>query len=141
MHSEKLSDLLNDLIYLILSIDNDFAEEYGLTGSEYKTLRFLGKNPGSSMRQIADYLGVSMPRATYVADSLKSKNLIERKSGEDRRKVLLELTKKGVKIEVNSKEKYSQISKKMVGHMSEKEENQLLELLSKAIVDLHQEEK
>lgn len=134
MHSEKLSDLLNDLIYLILSIDNDFAEEYGLTGSEYKTLRFLGKNPSSNMRQISKYLGVSMPRATYVADSLKEKNLIERKSGEDRRKVLLELTKKGQKIENSSKEKYSQISQKILDSMGESEAKKLLELLSKAIV-------
>lgn len=136
MLTKRLTGLLNDLIYHVITIDNDFAENYGLTGSEYKMVRYLGKNIGASMKQIAQFLDVSMPRATYIADSLKSKKLIVRKNGEDRRKVLLQLSQKGVDIEQDSQDKYHDISEKLLSPLSDDEKEQLLHLLEQSSNEL-----
>jgi DNA-binding MarR family transcriptional regulator len=132
MLTQQLSSLLNDLIYHVVTLDNDFAENYGLTGSEYKMLRYLGKNPAASMKEIAGFLSVSMPRATYIADSLKTKKLIIRKNGEDRRKVLLQLSQKGAEVEQDSQEKYYEISKRLLSPLTDPEKEQMLELLEKS---------
>ena len=72
------------------------AQRYGLTGPQLVVLQFLEKFGPQTTGQIAD--GVSLGQATLsdILERLGKKKLIERRrSSEDKRKVINELTEEG----------------------------------------------
>ena len=66
---------------------------------QFRTLRFIQKNPDSSLSHLAEHLGLTLPSVSKLVDGLVKQRLVSRKeSAEDRRKITLLLTNTGASI-------------------------------------------
>ena len=69
---------------------------------QFRTLRFIQRNPDSSLTGLADFLGLTLPSVSKLVDGLVKQELINRQeSTSDRRRLTLALTERGEAI-VNS---------------------------------------
>jgi DNA-binding MarR family transcriptional regulator len=70
--------------------------EPSLSISQFRSLMFLYRYPGSSLSKLADYLGVTRPTASAICERLVQQNFIDRREHpQERRAVVLKLTKTG----------------------------------------------
>ena len=66
---------------------------------QFRTLRFIQRNPDSSLSHLAEHLGLTLPSVSKLVDGLAKQKLITRKeSTADRRKLTLMLTQAGAYI-------------------------------------------
>jgi DNA-binding MarR family transcriptional regulator len=66
---------------------------------QFRTLRFIQRNPDSSLSHLAEHLGLTLPSVSKLVDGLVKQKLITRKeSTADRRKLTLILTQAGAAI-------------------------------------------
>lgn len=69
---------------------------YQLSHAQFLQLRYLLWNPGATVGEMADSLGISRPAATQSVDRLVRRGLVQRiGDAEDRRRVHLRLTARG----------------------------------------------
>jgi len=81
---------------LIRSLQNEFVSIKDITSSQIVILMFLYEGGKTSVGKLAEHMNVSSPTITGLTDRLAEHNYIERKRDvEDRRKVVVTLTKKG----------------------------------------------
>lgn len=66
-----------------------------LTVPQFRALGFIDRNRGTSLKAVADHLGMSMPGASRLIDALVQRNLVERTLAADRRYVTLNLLPAG----------------------------------------------
>ena len=63
---------------------------------QFRTLRFIQRNPDSSLSDIADHLGLTLPSVSKLVDGLVKQKLVNRQeSTTDRRRLTLGLTSSG----------------------------------------------
>jgi len=63
---------------------------------QFRTLRFLQANPDSSLTELAEHLGLTLPSGSKLIDGMVKQELIlRRESSSDRRRVTLALTQSG----------------------------------------------
>lgn len=75
------------------------AEQYGLTGSQLVVLRLLSPAGRLSLSDISDGIRAKNSTVTGIVDRMERDGLVVRKrSGDDRRVVHIELTKKGAEL-------------------------------------------
>jgi len=66
---------------------------------QFRTLRFIQRNPDSSLSHLAEHLGLTLPSVSKLVDGLVKQKLVTRKeSTADRRKLTLILTQAGAAI-------------------------------------------
>jgi DNA-binding MarR family transcriptional regulator len=66
---------------------------------QFRTLRFIQRNPDSSLSHLAEHLGLTLPSVSKLVDGLVKQKLVTRKeSTADRRKLTLVLTQAGAAI-------------------------------------------
>lgn len=99
---EKISEVLDGLRQVMAplwhasrsEINEIVAEKYGITSSQFHTLRHI-KVGRSSVSELADCLHVSMPNVSRAVDDLVKKGYISRQRVDsDRRRLVLSLTPK-----------------------------------------------
>lgn len=67
-----------------------------LSVPQLRTLAFLNRNPGSSLSDLAEHLGVTPATASATVERLVQQDYVQRDHHpHERRKVVLELTKAG----------------------------------------------
>ena len=75
------------------------ARDLNISIPQFRTLRFIQRNPDSSLSNLADYLGLTLPSASKLVDGLVKQKLVTRKtSTTDRRQLTLVLTPSGTSI-------------------------------------------
>ena len=97
-------ELMDTAPKIIQSIRVEMRRGHGsdLSISQFRTLRFIQRNPDSSLTDLADQLGLSLPSVSKLVDGLVKKELISRQeSPTDRRQLTLVLTRNGESI-INS---------------------------------------
>jgi DNA-binding MarR family transcriptional regulator len=63
---------------------------------QLRSLAFLNRNPGASLSDLAEHLGVTCATASATTERLVQRNLVQRiDDPQERRRVLLSLTKDG----------------------------------------------
>jgi DNA-binding MarR family transcriptional regulator len=68
----------------------------GVSVPQFRSMAFLRTNEGSSLSQVAEHVGLSMPAMSRLVDGLVKRGLLARDTSEsDRRKVTLRLTARG----------------------------------------------
>jgi DNA-binding MarR family transcriptional regulator len=66
---------------------------------QFRTMRFIQRNPDSSLSNLAEHLGLTLPSVSKLVDGLVKQKLVTRKeSTADRRRLILELTQAGASI-------------------------------------------
>src|SRR5215510_12926458 len=101
---------------------------------QFRTLRFIQRHPDSSLSDLADHLGLTLPSVSKLVDGLVKQKLISRKeSAEDRRKITLLLTETGASIVDSARaDARANLAKKLKG-LSDND----LETISQAMLILH----
>jgi DNA-binding MarR family transcriptional regulator len=102
-------------------------------------LRFIAEKKNPTMRELADFFGVTAPTATSLTNLLIKNKQVRRVSDKkDRRIIRLQITSSGQKnIETGSQEICERM-KKVFDKLSQEEINQLIKILEK-VYSYHQE--
>jgi DNA-binding MarR family transcriptional regulator len=67
-----------------------------LTVPQFRALVFIGDNPGTSLSQVAEFVGITLPSTSTLVDGLVQRKLVTRQYATgDRRRVTLNLTARG----------------------------------------------
>ncbi|HVJ66757.1 MAG TPA: MarR family transcriptional regulator [Caulifigura sp.] len=108
--------------------------EYGLTPSQYNVLRILrGEGRPLQCAEITDRMVQVVPAMTGLLDRLEKQNLITRqRSTEDRRVIYVEPTAKALDLLKRLDGPVVELNRKLLGHLSKPELNELNRLLEKA---------
>ncbi len=67
-----------------------------LSVAQFRTLNYIESNPGASLSDVADYIGLALPSMSKLVDGLVERKLVSRETCTgDRRRVNLDLTPRG----------------------------------------------
>jgi DNA-binding MarR family transcriptional regulator len=70
-----------------------------LSVPQFRVLGFLNRNKGSSLSEVAEHIGLTLPSMSALIDGLVNRNLATRRTHPyDRRRMTLELTQRGENI-------------------------------------------
>lgn len=145
MVSQKLSDKLRLLdqyihelvkrFYVSSSSNGPGAE---LSSSEFFACNVLGRKGRRTMSQLAEECGLALSSMTGVVDRLVARECVKRSRDdeEDRRKVFVELDRKGEKIYRERLESEMEIIITMMESLKPQEQDALLGTLGKAVESL-----
>jgi len=117
----------------MIQFQSDVFKQYNLTIQQYNILRILrGRNPGAAtVKLIRERMLDRMSDASRIVELLRKKKLVERDvSGEDRRKMDVVITQKGLAI-LEEIEKENERMDKRLSELNEKEIVLLNDLLDK----------
>lgn len=98
-----------------------------------QTMRFIDSSRAPTMHDVAAYLRVKAPSATSLIAHLVSRGLITRRSGSDRREVILSLTPAGKKALKDYGEQSDKMMRNAFSPLDESEVGSLCTILKKLI--------
>jgi DNA-binding MarR family transcriptional regulator len=110
-------------------------EEHDISGPQYNVLRILRGNGGDGLpcQEIVRQMVTRMPDITRLVDRLVEAALVERcRTDEDRRVVLVKITRAGLKLLDGLDQPILDLHKRQLGHLSRAELAELNRLLVKA---------
>ncbi len=132
---EALDGLLSDTFNSILRIEErslDNRLTHGLTITEVHTIVAIGLHERNPMNVVAARLGVTLATLTTAVGKLAKKGFVERvRSEDDRRKVLVSLTKKGRQVYRAHGLFHHQMIDEALADLSEEEERIFADALMK----------
>jgi DNA-binding MarR family transcriptional regulator len=77
-----------------------------LTIPQFRTLAYLNRNPGTSLSDVAEFIGLTLPAMSKLTDGLVTRELLVRDaSKQDRRRITLSLTPQGESLLRSAKER------------------------------------
>jgi len=101
---------------------------------QFRTMRFIQRNPDSSLSNLAEHLGLTLPSVSKLVDGLvKQKHISRKESPEDRRKVTLLLTETGTSIVDSARASARSHLAEKLKNLSDKD----LDTISQAMQILH----
>jgi DNA-binding MarR family transcriptional regulator len=128
----ELNTLIDELIFSLVLTEKQLSHSEEMSNCQYRALRYINSNNGTSLRAVADFLEVTLPRASAVIDDLVNKGLVARKSSQnDRRKIEISLTKLGLKTLAATANWYTDISRKLADVLDDSERALLTKLSKK----------
>jgi DNA-binding MarR family transcriptional regulator len=80
------------------TIGSEMRKRYAsmISVQQFRALSFIKFNNGASLSMVAEFTGATLPTASRLVDGLVDRRLVTRKAdGEDRRRIILGLTRKG----------------------------------------------
>ena len=132
---EEIDRLLSGTFNSILRIEEKSLDNrltHGLTITEVHTIVAVGLHDRNPMNVVAARLGVTLATLTTAVNKLASKGFIERTRAEDdRRKVLVSLTKKGRQVLRAHNLFHHQMIDEALAGLTENEERVFAEALAK----------
>jgi DNA-binding MarR family transcriptional regulator len=116
--------------------------QFGLTPSQYNVLRILrGEGAPLPILEIASRTVTVVPGITGLIDRLEAAGLVKRaRCDEDRRVVYVALTDKASKLLAKLDQPVVDLHKRLMGHLSRTEVNELTRLLDKVRAGLPESE-
>ncbi len=88
-----------DVVPLVMRTVRTEMRQYraaDLSVPQFRTLGFLGRQPGASLSAVAEHVGLTLPAVSTLVDGLVERQLVTRsRPPEDRRRITLMLTDKG----------------------------------------------
>ena len=110
------------------------ARDLNISVPQFRTLRFIQRNPDLSLSSLAEHLGLTLPSVSKLVDGLVKQKLVTRKtSTTDRRQLTLMLTPSGTSIVDSAIASARSNLAKKLEHLSTDE----LELISQTMQLLH----
>ncbi|MCB1070734.1 MAG: MarR family transcriptional regulator [Verrucomicrobia bacterium] len=97
--AERVSSVMPVMCKSMMRYEENALTQGILSVPQFWAMSWLGKNPASSMHDLAQALKLKPSTATMLITRLTEMGLVERKHDtDDRRKVLVRLTRKGIKL-------------------------------------------
>ncbi len=133
---EKLTHYMEKLIFQLKENEDDHRSKccavQDLHLHEIQVIVCLGQNGPSKMKDIGDNLSVSLSNLTVIVDKLEEKGLAERiRSTEDRRIVMVHLSKTGQSIFDDHHDMKLEMCKNMLQKLTAQEQASYLKLMLK----------
>jgi DNA-binding MarR family transcriptional regulator len=76
-----------------------------LSVPQFRTLLFIRRNPGASLSDVAEHLGLTPPSTSKKIDGLVARNLVKRQESQsDRRRIHLTLTSNGEAVLIRARQ-------------------------------------
>jgi DNA-binding MarR family transcriptional regulator len=101
-----------------------------LTVPQFRTLAFVHRNEGTSLTEVADHMGLTLPSMSKMVDDLFKKGLIQREEQTtDRRRVKLATTPQGITLMETSKQGTLAYLSKQLETISPKERAAIIEAI------------
>jgi len=128
-------DKIDQFIAAMFDLTNAIESEFehcceicgGINKKELMIIAFVGENKSVKMSEIADYLKAPLSTITSITDKLvANKYLLRHNSDEDRRVVKVALGGKGLESYKAFLNRKKTMTKKVLSHFSEKEQNALI---------------
>lgn len=126
-----LTEFIDQLLYKIVIEHRHVSDVVDMPDSWYRTIRFLDKADSASMREIAEFLHVSTPRATMVGNALVDAGYAKRLPGVDRRTIRLKLTQRGYDIIDKTTRVHQHLSEHILAELTDNERETFYSLLKK----------
>jgi len=93
-----------------------------LTVPQFRTLVFYDNHPGGTLSEAADHLGLGMPSASKVVETLVMRRLLQRApNAQDRRRVDIALTPAGADVLARSRGEATAVFTRRLKHLSDLE--------------------
>jgi len=100
--------------------------------SRIKALYAFRDQDSSTMSELAENIGAKLPSMTMMIDNLADEGLVERARDEqDRRKVIVRLTDKGLQVRQEFLEQRKQIAEQLFARLSREDEQELMRSLGR----------
>lgn len=101
-----------------------------LSVPQFRTLRYLRREPNATLSALAEHIGVTLPAASRMVDGLVARGYIERRlSAADRRSIDLSLSEKGeAMLDASQRQALLALSEQL-GSLSEDERHELAHAL------------
>lgn len=100
-----------------------------LTVPQFRALGFIDRHRGTSLKAVADHLGMSMPGTSRLIDALVQRNLVERTLATDRRYVTLNLLPAGEQARAVARQRTQQGLAAMLQRLTPAERKSLMKAL------------
>ncbi len=88
-----------ETVPLVMRVIRSELRKHGareLSVPQFRTLNFLSLHSGSSLSEVADHIGLTLPSMSTLIDGLVTRNFAARRTNpDDRRRMTLELTDRG----------------------------------------------
>ncbi len=133
-------DRINQFIAAMFNLTNAMESDFeqcckicgGINKKELMIIAFVGDHKSAKMSEVADYLKAPLSTLTSIADKLvANKYLVRYNSDEDRRVVKVALGEKGLESYKAFLTRKKSMTKKVLSHFSEKEQNTLIKDIGK----------
>ncbi len=93
-----------------------------LSVPQFRTLAFLDRNPGASLSELAEHLGVTRATASATIERLVQRNFVHRNNDpQERRRIVLKLTEAGQHHLQQAREQTRTHIAEILNHLTEKE--------------------
>ncbi len=142
MSDKEITNLAHDLFNIIKQIPSlrpEVEGEAGFTRSEYELLAFIAINQSDqsslfSSTEISNLLGITPAAVTHMINPLEKAGCVERMNDEnDRRLVLIRLTKKGNKIADSIIENFKEKLSGFIAYLGEEDSQTFIFLMNKLL--------
>lgn len=133
---DKIDRFISAMFSLTNAMESDFERCCkicgGINKKELMIVAFIGDNKSAKMSEIADYLKAPLSTLTSITDKLvANKFLVRYNSDEDRRVVKVALGEKGLESYKAFITRKKSMTKKVLSHFTEKEQNTLIKDIGK----------
>jgi len=136
-----MEDAYNKINYILVRLVNEIWELEGkaiitdefkdITNNDMHVIEAIGLDEGRNMSSVAKRLNITVGSLTTAVNNLVKKQYVERRrSEEDRRVVLVKLTKKGVGAFKHHEEYHRQMIEAVLEKLDEEDMPVLMKLLS-----------
>ena len=106
-NAEKISDLTFTLVVLCQEKEQRMSEEFGISQSEFRTIRLFRGEQHISQKILNKRLGLSGSRLTRILDQLQERGFITRREDAgDRREFVIPLTPHGLDLAARLEERH-----------------------------------
>ncbi len=110
---------------------------FDLSISQLELLKFIGANSGCHIQDVAEGLNLTPPTVSVSIRRLEEEGWVERRSDpNDGRATCLYLTDKSAQALQHTVNHQMKMAQSLLGELNQKEQNQLLALLEKAIIGM-----
>ncbi|MBL7994320.1 MarR family transcriptional regulator [bacterium] len=134
----QLAELTFNLLEGCHEKEARLAKKHGLSPAEFRCLRLFGLTEKSSNKKIAERMNLSPSRLSRVLDGLVSKGYMTRKiDEEDRRNMMVSLSRKGVQIVENLNIDYTRIHQEILNNIEQAQHKNLIRGMSSLLTALN----
>lgn len=111
------------------SHQNELRSSYDVSAMEMEIILYIDKQGPQKMKQIGEIFGVKFSTLTSLVDKIEENNLVKRASSkDDRRSILVTVTKKGKKL-IEDYDMQVQLFANKLAHLDEDTKNHFMSVL------------
>ncbi len=130
--AEELSRCIETLAYRVKVSERTNCDMVSL--QEMQVVSYLDKQPNSRMTAIAGYLLLGLSNLTAIVDKLVAKKIARRsRCDDDRRVVLVSLTREGKAIARTNSEEKRDLAGQMLAALDETDQRRLMAIMRKIV--------